>query len=90
MSPNPSNAIAKDLLPAFDLSYSSLSILNFLNSVSEIAAEQQTSRTAVFDLVKRTEQLLEKYEAGLHLAAREKKRKEIFVIALTSFVNFFP
>lgn len=46
-------------------------------SLGEIAAEQQTSRTAVFDLVKRTEQLLEKYEAGLHLAAREKKRKEI-------------
>ena len=46
-------------------------------SLGEIAAEQQTSRTAVFDLVTRTEQLLEKYEAGLHLAARDKKRTEV-------------
>ena len=42
-------------------------------SLGEIAAEQQTSRTAVFDLVKRTEQLLEKYEAGLVLHGTEVK-----------------
>lgn len=46
-------------------------------SLGEIAAEQQISRTAVHDLIKRTEHLLEKYEAKLHLAQRELERKKI-------------
>ena len=46
-------------------------------SLGEIAAEQQISRTAVHDLIKRTEHLLEKYEAKLHLAQRELERKKM-------------
>lgn len=46
-------------------------------SLGEIAAEQNISRTAVHDLIKRTAQLLEKYEAKLHLAQRELERREI-------------
>lgn len=46
-------------------------------SLGEIAAEQQISRTAVHDLIKRTEHLLEKYEAKLHLAQRELERNKI-------------
>ncbi len=46
-------------------------------SLGEIAAEQNISRTAVHDLIKRTEHLLEKYEAKLHLAQRELERREI-------------
>ena len=46
-------------------------------SLGEIAAAQQIPRTAVHDLIKRTEHLLEKYEAKLHLAQRELERKKI-------------
>ncbi len=46
-------------------------------SLGEIAAEQNISRTAVHDLIKRTEHLLEKYEARLHLAQRELERRRI-------------
>ena len=46
-------------------------------SLGEIAAEQNISRTAVHDLIKRTEHLLEKYEAKLHLAQRELERRRI-------------
>lgn len=46
-------------------------------SLGEIAAEQNISRTAVHDLIKRTAHLLEKYEAKLHLAQRELERKRI-------------
>ena len=46
-------------------------------SLGEIAAEQQISRTAVHDLIKRTEHLLEKYEEKLHLVQRDLERKEV-------------
>ena len=55
----------------FDLYY-----LNDL-SLGEIAEEQQISRTAVYDLIKRTDHLLNKYESQLHLAEREMERREI-------------
>ena len=42
-----------------------------------IAAEQNISRTAVHDLIKRTEHLLEKYEEKLHLAQRASEQKQI-------------
>ena len=45
-------------------------------SLGEIAADNNISRTAVHDLIKRTESLLEKYEAKLHLAEREFKRRQ--------------
>ena len=44
-------------------------------SLGEIAAEQNISRPAVHDLIKRTEHLLEKYEEKLHLAQREMERR---------------
>lgn len=46
-------------------------------SLGEIAAEQNISRTAVHDLIKRTEHLLEKYEQKLHLAQRQAERQKI-------------
>lgn len=46
-------------------------------SLGEIAAEQNISRTAVHDLIKRTEHLLEKYEEKLHLAQRASEQKQI-------------
>jgi hypothetical protein len=46
-------------------------------SLGEIAAEQNISRTAVHDLIKRTEHLLEKYEDKLHLAQRELERRKL-------------
>ena len=46
-------------------------------SLGEIAAEQNISRPAVHDLIKRTEQLLEKYEEKLHLAEREIERRSV-------------
>lgn len=46
-------------------------------SLGEIAAEQDISRTAVHDLIKRTEHLLEKYEDKLHLAQRQRERQLI-------------
>ena len=46
-------------------------------SLGEIAAEQNISRPAVHDLIKRTEHLLEKYEEKLHLAQREIERRKL-------------
>ena len=46
-------------------------------SLVEIAADQNISRPAVHDLIKRTEHLLEKYEEKLHLAEREMERRTI-------------
>lgn len=48
-------------------------------SLGEIAAEQQISRTAVYDLIKRTEHLLERYEEKLHLAQREMDRQKLLL-----------
>ena len=46
-------------------------------SLGEIAAEQNISRPAVHDLIKRTEHLLEKYEEKLLLAEREMERRSV-------------
>lgn len=48
-------------------------------SFGEIADRYEISRTAVYDLIKRTEQLLEKYETKMHLAAKESRNKRILV-----------
>ena len=44
-------------------------------SLSEIASDTDTSKAAVFDLIKRTSKTLENYEAKLHLL---EKREKIF------------
>lgn len=47
-------------------------------SLSEIATELNVSRTAVFDLIKRTTNLLETYESNIKvLQLKEKLEKEI-------------
>lgn len=47
-------------------------------SLSEIATELNVSRTAVFDLIKRTTKLLETYESNIKvLQLKEKLEKEI-------------
>ena len=46
-------------------------------SLAEISEESQTSRSAVFDLIKRTTKLLENYENKLHLL---EKREKIYKI----------
>ena len=47
-------------------------------SLSEIATELNVSRTAVFDLIKRTTKLLETYEGNIKvLQLKEKLEKEI-------------
>ena len=48
-------------------------------SLSEIADESNVSRQAVYDNIKRTEQLLESYEEKLHLYEKFMKRSEIVV-----------
>ena len=42
-------------------------------SLSEIAEDCNTSRAAVFDLIKRTSKTLENYEAKLHLLEKREK-----------------
>lgn len=44
-------------------------------SLGEIAAEQNISRQAVYDILKRTEHGLEEYERKLHLAEKELQRQ---------------
>jgi len=50
-------------------------------SLSEIAQETNVSRTAVFDLIKRTTNLLEKYECNIKMLAFKEKLQE----AISSF-----
>ena len=42
-------------------------------SLSEIALDTNTSKAAVFDLIKRTSKTLENYEAKLHLLEKREK-----------------
>ena len=42
-------------------------------SLSEIAEDTQTSRSAVYDLIKRTSKILENYESKLHLLEKREK-----------------
>ncbi|TKD71685.1 putative DNA-binding protein [Pseudalkalibacillus hwajinpoensis] len=46
-------------------------------SLGEIAEEFQVSRQAVYDNIKRTEQMIEEYEAKLLLFERYVKRQEL-------------
>ena len=42
-------------------------------SLSEIASDTNTSKAAVYDLIKRTSKTLENYEAKLHLLEKREK-----------------
>lgn len=53
-------------------------------SLSEISDELGVSRQAVHDLLKRVEQLLERYEASLGVLAKE----EALQLKLSSVINF--
>ena len=46
-------------------------------SLSEIAEDTNTSRAAVFDLIKRTSKILENYESKLHLLEKREKIQEV-------------
>lgn len=47
-------------------------------SYSEIADLENTSRAAVYDLIKRSEALLEDYESKMHLYQNYEKRNAIY------------
>lgn len=47
-------------------------------SLSEIAENLNISRNAIFDCLKKSEQILINYEEKLHLCANYNKRQEIF------------
>lgn len=46
-------------------------------SLGEIASESDVSRQAVYDNIKRTEQLLETYEEKLHLYSKFQQRQDL-------------
>lgn len=46
-------------------------------SLSEIAEDTNTSRSAVFDLIKRATKILENYENKLHFLEKREKIQEI-------------
>lgn len=46
-------------------------------SLSEIAAAKEVSRAAAFDLIKRSEEKLRRFEAKLHLIERFRVREEV-------------
>lgn len=52
-------------------------------SLAEIAEQSATSRSAVHDLIKRSEQTLQQYEDKLHLLENFKKRSTIYEELLT-------
>lgn len=47
------------------------------NSLGEIASDNNLSRNAVYDNIKKTCKILEDYEAKLHLLEKSNKRLEI-------------
>jgi predicted DNA-binding protein YlxM (UPF0122 family) len=47
-------------------------------SLSEIAEQYQVSRQAIFENVKRAEQLLAEYEEQLQLLSKYKQRQEVY------------
>ena len=47
-------------------------------SLAEIALDNKTTRSAVFDLIKRTTNTLENYESKLHLLDKKEKIHELF------------
>ena len=46
-------------------------------SLSEIAEDSETTRSAVYDLIKRTSKILENYESKLHLLEKREKIQEV-------------
>ena len=46
-------------------------------SLSEIAEDANTTRAAVYDLIKRTSKILENYESKLHLLEKRNKILEV-------------
>ena len=46
-------------------------------SLGEIAAELGVSRQAVNDILRRTEEAMEQYEARLHLLSQDQEQKEV-------------
>lgn len=75
------------LVPLFDLYQSLLTdkqreyfIMYYYNdfSLGEIASNLGISRNAVFDIIKKTEALLNDYESKLHLNEKRLKREEIY------------
>ena len=46
-------------------------------SLSEIAEDSATTRSAVYDLIKRTSKILENYESKLHLLEKREKIQEV-------------
>lgn len=66
--------------------------MHFYNdlSLSEIAEEYSVSRQAIYDLLRRAEQLLEKYENRLKLFARNQENNELILHAeelLGDYIN---
>lgn len=60
-------------------------------SLGEIASGSNVSRQAVYDTIKRTEQLLETYEEKLQLYAKFGKRKELLsILEKESKQNHYP
>ena len=47
-------------------------------SLNEIAELQKTSRTAVYDMIKRCNKILDDYESKLHLVKSFEKRKILY------------
>lgn len=47
-------------------------------SLGEIASNLNVSRNAVFDVVKKTENILKEYESKLHLYEKKLKREKIY------------
>ncbi|GIN83731.1 UPF0122 protein YlxM [Heyndrickxia sporothermodurans] len=66
----------QSLLTPKQRSYMSLYYLDDF-SLGEIAEEYEVSRQAVFDNIKRTEAMLEEYEAKLLLFQKFQERKEL-------------
>lgn len=66
--------------------------LHFYNdlSLSEIADEYGVSRQAIYDLIKRVGQILERYENKLKLLERDKENGDMLIHAeelLTDYIN---
>ena len=56
-------------------------------SLVEIAEQENISRQAIYDILKRTENILYDYEESLHLVVKFEKRKEELLKALDIIDN---
>ena len=66
----------KDLLTDIQIEIMEMNFQNDL-SLSEIAEDSETTRSAVYDLIKRTSKKLENYESKLHLLEKREKIQEV-------------